>query len=212
MDMITHMYIKIFAIILLSGNYAISFAETHEVAAHVLGVDVYYSEISPSGNVISPEKLFHERTWRLNRKIWEIVHEYAYSMFGTKPTESEIDSYQKHMENQAKISGVPLMRDHEWSSQISRSMYAGFVRSWKLSKALYEKYGGIVIFQQSNPLEPVGAFKLFFEDLERQNKFKIYDKDLYNKFWSYYLLDHAKKALGKDKIDFSTPWWDNQSK
>ncbi len=48
------------------------------------------------------------------------------------------------------------------------------VIKWKTDKALYEKYGGTVIFQQSNPFEPVGAYRKLIEDAEKEVRDKSY--------------------------------------
>lgn len=57
------------------------------------------------------------------------------------------------------------------------------VKGWKLDRALYQKYGGTVIFQQGTPMEPVGAYRKFLEEMEQAKVFEIYDPDNRTKVW-----------------------------
>lgn len=86
-------------------------------------------------------------------------------------------------------------------------MARGMVEQWLLDKALYEKYGGTVIFQQANPFEPVGAYRAFFEEQERRGRLKIYDAAASEKFWGYLRREHPFQAE-KEDVDFSRPWWE----
>lgn len=80
------------------------------------------------------------------------------------------------------------------------------VKSWKLDRMLYTKYGGIVIFQQGNPFEPVGAYRKFLEEMEKAKVFEIYDQDNRQKFWLYFVRQHPFQVPPKD-INFDEPWW-----
>ena len=79
------------------------------------------------------------------------------------------------------------------------------VLTWKLSKALYEQYGGGVIWQQFNPLEPVGAYLAFLKEHEKKGSFEILDADYKDRFWSYFTRDYGYKFI--EDVDYSTPWW-----
>lgn len=78
--------------------------------------------------------------------------------------------------------------------------------SFYIDKCLYQKYGGAVIFQQANPQEPVGAMKAHLQQLQTDNKLKIYKEEYKQQFWAYYDRTHPFEAEAKD-IDFSQPWW-----
>jgi hypothetical protein len=75
-----------------------------------------------------------------------------------------------------------------------------------VSKALFEKYGGPVIFQQSNPQEPVGAERQLFEEAAAQGKLEILDPALKASFWAYFTGPLMWVADPK-KVDYSSPWW-----
>ena len=83
-----------------------------------------------------------------------------------------------------------------------------FVRSWKINKALYEKYGGRVIFQQAGP-EPVDAYRDFLREQEKNGSFQILDKQYRAPFWQYFTNDAMHTFYSKsDGAKFiNSPWW-----
>jgi len=95
-----------------------------------------------------------------------------------------------------------------------REMARGFVGTWKFHKALYEQYGGTVIFQQATYVEPVGAYRAWLEEHERNGSFQIHDETYRAAFWAYFVRKHpfelddptayTKQGL---KHPFEKPWW-----
>jgi hypothetical protein len=83
-----------------------------------------------------------------------------------------------------------------------------FVRSWKINKALYAKYGGRVIFQQAGP-EPVDAYRDFLREQEKKGAFKILDKQYRAPFWRYFTNDAMHSFYSKKDGEkfINTPWW-----
>jgi hypothetical protein len=92
--------------------------------------------------------------------------------------------------------------------EIARKIAESFVKDWKRSKALYEEYGGTVLFTHFNPMEPVGAMRKLLESHQAKGDFEIYDEQLKQQFWKYFLQDPIPwKVLPPDKVDYSEPWW-----
>ena len=95
-----------------------------------------------------------------------------------------------------------------------RDIARASIRAWKFNKALYEKYGGPLIFQQANPIEPLGAYRAWLEEHEGKGDFQILDPKLRTAFWDYYVstehnfidLDKLLKEKGL-KSPFEKPWW-----
>jgi hypothetical protein len=83
-----------------------------------------------------------------------------------------------------------------------------FVRSWKINKALFEKYGGRVIFQQAG-VEPLDAYRDFLKEQEKLGNFQIIDKQYEADFWKYFTNDAMHTFYPKDKGAkfINTPWW-----
>ncbi len=99
--------------------------------------------------------------------------------------------------------GLSLLQE-----KMESNVCQGLVSEWKLGRLLYSRYGGTVISQQSNPSEPVGAYRKFLEEMERTKVFEIFDKDDRKAFFEYYLRDDHSKKLPPDQVDFSKPWWE----
>ena len=89
-------------------------------------------------------------------------------------------------------------------------MAAAFIRQWKINRALYQQYGGRIIFQQGGP-EPLDAYRKFLEEQRAHGDFVIVNKELERAFWRYYLNDamHTFYPAGsKDEAQaFETPPW-----
>jgi len=82
-----------------------------------------------------------------------------------------------------------------------------FVKSWKINKALFEKYGGRVRFQQAGP-EPIDAYRDFLKEMEKNGKFRIIDKQYEAGFWNDF-ADEKKHFLDENEAAkaFNAPWW-----
>lgn len=91
---------------------------------------------------------------------------------------------------------------------MKRQMAQHFVRTWKINKALYEKYGGRVIFQQAG-VEPLDAYRDFLKEQEKKGSFEILDKHYDAGFWRYFMNDAMHTFYSKDDGAkfINTPWW-----
>lgn len=73
-------------------------------------------------------------------------------------------------------------------------------------KHMYNTYGGEVVFRQSNPQLPVGAYYKILKDYERAGKFTILDKSFNEGFWAPFTPPYQYE-LAEGSIDFTQPWW-----
>ncbi|MCH8138012.1 MAG: hypothetical protein IH926_03520 [Proteobacteria bacterium] len=83
------------------------------------------------------------------------------------------------------------------------------VRQWNVNKALYEKYGGRVIFQQAG-YEPVDAYRALIGEVQERNAVEILDPSFPAPFADMIeYLDIPHQYMPKDEADryFSKPWW-----
>ncbi len=83
------------------------------------------------------------------------------------------------------------------------------VRQWNVNKALYEKYGGRVIFQQAG-YEPVDAYRALIAELRQQNEVEILDPSFPAPFAEMIkYLDMPHQYMPKAEADkyFKKPWW-----
>jgi hypothetical protein len=92
------------------------------------------------------------------------------------------------------------------AANLKTSVGAHFVMVWKISRCLYERYGGEVIFQQGNPREPVGAYRRFLIEAAQAKVFEIYDDTTREAFWDYFRRDHPG-LVPPEEVNYVKPWW-----
>jgi hypothetical protein len=92
-----------------------------------------------------------------------------------------------------------------------RTIAEATVIQWKVSKSLYQQYGGTVIFQQSNPLEPVGAYQKFLEEQEQKKAFEIFNPQLRTAFWCYFTCEQSM-IVPPEEVNYDIPWWLQKAK
>lgn len=124
---------------------------------------------------------------------------------GIGVTQDEIDAYLK------RDSGMPGAGAQSAEDQAAHEESAGaFIWQWKTNKALYEQYGGRIIFQQGGP-EPLDAYRRFLEEAQARGEFEITNPALEGEFWRYYRDDsiHSFYPAGspEEKRAFADPPW-----
>ena len=85
-----------------------------------------------------------------------------------------------------------------------------FIRQWKINRALYEQYGGRIVFQQGGP-EPLDAYRRFLEERQAAGDFRISDEALATRFWRYYRDDslhsfYEQGSAEERRALFVPPW------
>lgn len=118
--------------------------------------------------------------------------------------EEQISSEQADRERSAAVPG-----HEEAQRQAVDSVARITVRNWKENKALYEKYGGRVIYQQAGN-EPIDAYRALIEELDEDRAVEILDPcfpDPFVRLRAYFELRHS--YMSKEDADqyFDQPWW-----
>lgn len=121
-----------------------------------------------------------------------------------KEKESRLQTIESILKTTSKINKIKNQAKEVEEHQMARH----FVRSWKINKALYEKYGGRVIFQQAGP-EPLDAYREFLKEEEKNGTFQILDKKYEASFWEYFTNDAMHTFYSKENGAkfINTPWW-----
>ena len=96
--------------------------------------------------------------------------------------------------------------DAEGADADAREFARQMVLLWKVNRALYRRYGGVVIFQQLDPLEPIGAYRAFLKEMEQRRILEIYDAGLRAGVWDRFSTDQPFE-IPPAMVDFETPWW-----
>jgi hypothetical protein len=147
-------------------------------------------------------KYAHDR-----EKLQEDLKSPTISEKDRKNKEAEIESIEKLLKTKLEIKERTKGME-ELMRTAKRNMAVQFVKSWKINKSLYAKYGGRVIFQQAGP-EPLDAYRDFLKEQEKKGAFEITDKSYEASFWKYFTNDAMHTFYkGEDGAKFiNTPWW-----
>ncbi|HWW76418.1 MAG TPA: hypothetical protein VNZ44_13560, partial [Pyrinomonadaceae bacterium] len=153
-----------------------------KVVARVMGVSITQAQLddpdakiagidfAPGEKNLTEAQKAEQRRLRLEAVIWKLLREEYYRRTGVVATQAEMNAFSKAVFKQRVARGV------------NRTLAEAAVKGWKFDRALYKQYGGTVIFQQSNPLEPVGAYRKFLEEHEGKRSFEILDPALRESF------------------------------
>jgi hypothetical protein len=219
-QLLTYACVTLMVISSFSGN---SGTYKNEKIALVFGETIYLTDLDPEEleldrykrsypDLSKAEIVNKVHNNKLTSLIWKQVISKFSENYDVEPSQEEIDGYINAMK--AFSSERPKSEENwrpaeieseEIKEQIS-NIYKDFVRKYKISKKLYELYGGVVIFQQGNPLEPVGAYRKLLELHESNKDFVIYNKEFKTSFWDYYVREH-RGIIPEDKVDYTVPWW-----
>lgn len=155
-----------------------------------------------------------ERTPNMDgRRLLGIVLQSLTDRYGQEhdlePTEEEIDAYVDRMiERMAELrsqmgDSLEVPPEEEWREAARKT-----IRRYKINRALYEQYGGRVIFQQLGP-EPIDAYRAFLEEQQESGSFRIVDPSLVEEFWAYLTDDRIHSFYPPEEAErvMTRPWW-----
>lgn len=197
-------------------------------AEHLLAKSSY----TPSKEEIDSYSTFSEKfeqrrpkqTRELISTIEHLLKTYQYTDKHRKRLEEGLAVFRKSEEQSKQIEEGNRLRDEDMKkrlgeeglkafhlklSQSRNRIYTQWVSSWKMNKALYEKYGGRIIFQQAG-IEPVDAYRAQLKDIREKGRLKIHKSaymDVFAELERYldmghnYLRDEGKKY-------FDRPYWE----
>lgn len=127
----------------------------------------------------------------------------------TKRLQSELDALER-------IHQYDLQEDKENDQNSEAALKEkqrvakAFIEQWMINKALYQEYGGRIIFQQTGP-EPLDAIHDYLKEQQQQGTFRIFEKRFEAPFWEYYVTDSKHffypQGSEEEKQAFDRPWW-----
>ena len=80
------------------------------------------------------------------------------------------------------------------------------VIQFQTEKALFDEFGGKVIFRQSNPQMPIDAYKALLNRYRENNQLQIIDSALREAFWNVF-TPPFQYEIAPENVDFTQPWW-----
>ena len=135
---------------------------------------------------------------------------------GIEVADAEIDAYVENMRRGMRAEGLTAEDEltPEEAAQIGqmrRDMGRAMIRQWKLNRALYQQYGGRIIYQQLGP-EPLDAYRQYLEERQAAGDFTIHQKAFEEAFWRYFvddaMHDFYAPGSGEEAGAFTTPPWE----
>ena len=190
----------------------------NEIIARLFNKSISNSELQPSQadvdrfqSILTDKSEREVRNILAQRALGNKITESVLSDFADKnsiePNENEIQSAYSVIKQWTVDLDSDGAYQEEELERYRLAMAEGMAKSWKVSKALFEAYGGDVVFQQDNPLTPVGAYQKLFEQYREKGEFVIYDPAFKAAFWSSVRMKYTK-TYDPENIDFSLPWWE----
>ncbi len=133
---------------------------------------------------------------------------------GVEVTPAETEAYVRSVQAFLEKEGITQEAESAEDAAARREIGAAFVQQWKVNRALYEQYGGRIIFQQGGP-EPLDAYRKFLEENQARGDFEILDQGLEDAFWKYYRDDsmHSFFEPGsqEEAQAFASPPWERDA-
>jgi hypothetical protein len=146
----------------------------------------------------------------------ELTDRYAASQ-GITVTQPENEAYVAHLrEALSKDLAVAAelveesTEDHAARLEIAET----FIKQWKINRALYQQYGGRIIFRQGGP-EPLDAYRAFLEERQAADEFDILDASTAAAFWRYHKDDSIHSFIERGSAEeakaFGVEPWSSRS-
>lgn len=85
-----------------------------------------------------------------------------------------------------------------------RVLLVPLIEMWKMNRAIYDRYGGVVALTEFGP-SPLGARAALIADYERQGRLEIADAGLRERFYAV-LRQPPSMVVPPGRVDF-TPYW-----
>ncbi|MCB1788089.1 MAG: META domain-containing protein [Gammaproteobacteria bacterium] len=146
--------------------------------------------------------------------ITRLFDQYAAEQ-GIAAEPAEIDAFVDNLRHGMAAEGLTAdtgltAEDAAALDVMRRQMARSIIRQWKINKALYESYGGRIIYQQLGP-EPLDAYRRFFEQRQAAGAFEIRDPIVAERFWRYFtdesIHDFMEPGGADESRAFAVPPW-----
>jgi hypothetical protein len=137
---------------------------------------------------------------------------------GIRAEPTEIDALLDKMRRDMAASGLTAADDltPEEQAEVDAMRYdmaRALIRQWKVNKALYNQYGGRLIYQQLGP-EPLDAYRQFLRQRQAEGAFAIRDQAIEASFWRYFTDESIHDFMAPGGADearaFMVPPWEQQ--
>ena len=130
-------------------------------------------------------------------KIYELVLEDYAAKKGIELNQTLVTKFTEKFANQVSEKN---------SSKSIKEIAEKQVMQFQTEKALFDEFGGKVIFRQSNPQMPIDAYKALLNRYRENNQLQIIDSALEEAFWNVF-TPPFQYEIAPENVDFTQPWW-----
>lgn len=130
-------------------------------------------------------------------KIYELVLEDYAAKKGIELNQALVTKFMEKFANQVSEKN---------SSKSIKEIAEKQVMQFQTEKALFDEFGGKVIFRQSNPQMPIDAYKALLNRYRENNQLQIIDSALEEAFWNVF-TPPFQYEIAPENVDFTQPWW-----
>jgi uncharacterized protein YwqG len=177
------------------------------VLATVLNVDITMADVMPNEDERKNIKQQAKDSYadmvdyvaRVNasNRIYDLVLKDYAKQKGISLNQTLVSKFTEKFENQVTS---------ESASKPISEIAAKQVMQYQTEKAMFEEFGGRVIFRQSNPQMPIDAYKTLLTRYRDEGKLTILDEELRDAFWEVF-APPFQYEIAPENIDFTQPWW-----
>ena len=200
------------ALLILCSNLANAAQVNEQVAdqrilAKVLNIEIRMADVVPSEEERENLKQQAKDNYagmldyvvRVNasNRIYELVLEDYAKQKGITVNQTLVSKFIEKFEGQVSS---------ETATKPIKEIAAKQVIQFQTEKAMYEEFGGRVIFRQSNPQMPIDAYNTLLSRYRDAGKLNIIDEDLGDAFWGVFTPPYQYE-IAPENIDFTQPWW-----
>ncbi len=190
----------------INQKLILDYAQKNKIEATREGVDLYIATMDQFTR--DDRKKNDARRAEIQQQIKRIKAG-SISAEQTKQLQSELDTletlhkFDLQEDSESKQDPEAALKDKQFVAK-------AFIEQWLINKALYQQYGGRIIFQQSGP-EPLDAIHDYLKEQQQKGVFRILEKSFEAPYWEYYVTDskHSffKQGSEEEKQAFDKPWW-----
>lgn len=171
--------------------------ETKVTRADVLPNEKEQKEIKEQAKENFSEMLDYLIRVNASTKIYELILDDFADKKGIELNEALVSKFSEKFANQ-----VPEETDGKSIEEIARKQ----VMQYQTEKAMFEEFGGRVIFLQSNPQMPIDAYNALLTRYRENGQLQIMDEALKESFWDVF-TPPFQYEIAPENVDFTQPWW-----
>ena len=199
---------RLLSLVWLLAIFSLSVEGKETPAAVIYGKPISYQAITPNSEELEemglvrqmPKYRFYLAQVRTGRLIKTLLDE-ATAKFAT---ERGIEKGK----DKALIESVinTFYPEEETISEEQQMNAEEIVYRWQIDKALYEEFGGTVVFQQSNPVAPIESYRLLLQRELNGGALELVDEQLATMVWES-MGPPYRLVVEPENVKFDIPWW-----